>query len=371
MQQILTMPEQLTNTGTEQQAQPSIEQQLVVESMRQQGFEFNEQPAQTEQTQVETPPTQTETPAAAAENAPPKAEAQVVDYDSFIEREFGTKELQTIKDRFSGYDALQSELNQLKDQPKYKTSVAETIDGLLEGVQAAEMPKMLAKIAEFMSLDETQLSPKDLISFDLKLKYPTLEADQLDALINKRYGLSELATDEERKAGEAQMVIDSLDAKKNIVELKTKTLSTNPVKAKADLASIDTEKKVAQYQQLTESSLKNFKTISLKTDKADIADFVVDAKAVESIKADVANAMINGGYEATEQNVHEMATALYRHHNFNHIVNHIVTQIQSNQIKKEVQDYHNADPKGTPSVTQKPMTMQDVENKIAAQMGLI
>jgi hypothetical protein len=371
LQQILTMSDQLTNTPTEQPT-VSLDQQMMQEAMKQQGFVFNEPAPATEQTQVE-PTVQTEQPESQTQQAPQpevKAEPQV-DYTSFIEKEFGTKDVQTIKDRFSKYETLEQELNQLKGQPKYRTSVAETIDGLLEGVSATEQPKVLADIARFMSMDESQLSPKDLIGFDLKLKYPTIEADQLEALINKRYGLGDLATDEERKAGEAQMHIDSLDARKNIAELKAKTLSTNPAKAKADLAGIEQEKKVAQYNQLTESSLKNFKTISLKTDKVDIADFVVDTKAVEQIKADVANAMVAGGFDATEENVHHIASALYKVNNFEHILNHVATQLQSNQLKKEVADYHNADPKGGAVIQQKPLTPQEIEVKIAQQMGIL
>lgn len=371
MQQILTMSDQLTTTETQAAPSPSLDQQLVMEAMMQQGL-IQEAPQTPQTPTVEQPTAPTvETPAAVVEQAPtPQAEPQI-DYTSFIEKEFGTKDVQTIKERYTAFEQLQNELNQIKSQPKYKTSVAETLDSLLEGVSATEQPKVLAKIAEFMSLDETQLQPKELVAFNLKLQHPALSDTQIDALINRRYGQGELATEEERLAGEAQLLIDSLEAKKNIVELKTKTLSTNPAKAQADLASIDREKKVAQYQQLTEGSLKNFKTISLKTDKVDIADFAVDAKAVEQIKADVANAMINGGFEATEQNVHEIASALYKVNNFTHIVNHIATQIQSNQLKREVQEYHNADPKGGAVIQQKPLTPQEIENMVASKMGLI
>jgi hypothetical protein len=365
------MSDQLTTTETQAAPTPSLEQQMMTEALKQHGLIPEQQQAPPAPT-VEQPTTPTvETPAAVEQPAAaPQAEPQI-DYTAFIEKEFGTKDVQTIKERFTAFEQLQNELNQIKSQPKYKTSVAETLDSLLEGVSAAEQPKVLGKIAEFMALDETQLQPKELVSFDLKLKYPSLSDTQIEALINKRYGLSELATDDERLAGEAQLTIDSLEAKKNILDLKTKTLSTNPAKAQADLASIDREKTVAKYNQLTNDSLKNFKTISLKTDKVDVADFVVDTKAVEQIKADVAAAMINGGFEPNEQNVHEIAAALYKVNNFQHIINHVATQLQSNQIKKEVQDYHNADPKGGAVTQQKPLTAQEIEVKIAQQMGIL
>lgn len=366
------MSDQLTTTETQAAPTPSIDQQMMTEALRQQGLIPEQQQAPPAPT-VEQPTTPTvETPAAVVEQpaATPQAETQI-DYTAFIEKEFGTKDVQTIKERFTAFEQLQNELNQIKSQPKYKTSVAETLDSLLEGVSAAEQPKVLGKIAEFMALDESQLQPKELVSLNLKLKHPSLSDAQVEALINKRYGLSELATDDERLAGEAQLTIDSIEAKQHILDLKTKTLSTNPAKAKADLVSLEHEKTVAKYNQLTNDSLKNFKTISLKTDKVDVADFVVDTKAVEQIKADVAAAMINGGFEPSEQNVHEIASALYLVNNRNHIINHIATQLQSNQIKREVQDYHNADPKGGAVTQQKPLTAQDLENMVASKMGLI
>ena len=360
------MSEQLTQGANEPQ-NLNIDQQMVLTAL---GFENNQQAAtqvqQTQQTQAQ--PTVSSEPVQTQAQAP----AQEINIESFLEKEFGIADTSLIKTRLSEYEQLQNKLKEYETQPKYKTSVAETLDNLLAGVDSASQPKLISEIARFMSLDENALSPKELVEFDLRLKYPHLSDAKIEAHIKKKYGISDLASEEDLMAAEAQLDIDALEAKKNITELKHKTLNTNPAKAQADLAAIEQEGRMQKLQQLTDSSLKKFQSISLKTDKLkDIADFVVDNNALGKIKDNVFGAMVTNNVEPTEENVLAIAKNIYLLENFDHVVNHLATQLQSKQLQTEIQTYHNADPNRSQSVTPKVMTEQDVKNTIAQQLGII
>lgn len=357
----------------------SVEQQMLAHSLGVNINQSTQQPAQ----QVEAPqaPIQTEQQQVQAEpvapvtepvvQAPAQTQTPQIDYNSFLESEFGTTDTNLIKNRLSEYDKLQLKLQEIEQQPKYKTSVAEKLDTLLQGLDGNEQLKLIPEIARFMSLDENALEPKELVSFDMKLKYPHLSEGEITALINRKYGLSDLATEDEVLAGTAQLKIDALEAKKNIAELKHTTLNTPPSKAKADLAAIEFERSKQQINQLTESSLKKFQSISLKTDKVkDIADFVVDNKAVEKIKDNVAEAMVANNIQPTEENVIALAQNFYLLENLPHVINHIATQLQSKQLQTEIKEYHNADPRHT-TVAQQTVTEQDVKNQIARMVGII
>ena len=360
------MSEQLTQGSNEPQ-NLNIDQQMVLTAL---GFENNQQAAtQVQETQVQ--PTQVQEPVS-SEPVQAQVPPQEINIESFLEKEFGVKDVSVIKQKFTEYDTLQNDLQTLKSQPKFKTGIAEQLDNLLDGVLPQEQPKVIAEIARFMSLDENSLEAKDLLAFDMKLKYPNLTEDEVSALINRKYALSDFATDEEKTAGAAQMKIDSLEAKKNITDLKHKTLNTNPAKAQADLAAIEQEGRMQKLQQLTDNSLKKFQSISLKTDKLkDIADFVVDNNALGKIKDNVFSAMVTNNVEPTEENVLAIAKNIYLLENFDHVVNHLATQLQSKQLQTEIQTYHNADPNKSQSVTPKVMTEQDVKNSIAQQLGII
>jgi len=133
-----------------------------------------------------------------------------------FEEEFTKKFGKPVNEFEQEYQALQVSANNAK---KYEAdNFVKLYDLLQKGVPSETLVK-------FATLDVSKLDARAKVDLELELSHPTLSKEQRDAVIDKRYSLSPLAEDEDRLAGEAQMIMDAKSAEAKINELRGQALT--------------------------------------------------------------------------------------------------------------------------------------------------
>lgn len=308
-------------------------------------------------------------PPAGKQDPPAGAKTDLFDEAKWLTENWGVADKAEIKNKLSRFSQLETELAAEKASAKtpYKNKAAEVFDDLLSRTSGdlKANSEFIKSSLDLLLTDETQMKPADLIRFSLKTQYPNLSEKALDALVSKKYSQSDLASEEDKEAGLAQMEIDAAGARTHLNELKAKVLSGSKKEELVDRVSA--EKVQQAWKPAVEKVLSSFKEIPIDLGKVGGKG----AKLMFQVKPEVAqkysdllsDAMSGSGELPTPESIRNAEAtlqALFLRDNFDYIIQHVVTQMQSKQIAKEISEYHNTGALGSgQSVQQKAKTSDD------------
>jgi len=284
------------------------------------------------------------------------AEQPAWDENRYLTENFGTADKTVIKDRFSKYESTEKQLQEAAlqlQQPKYKNKAAEVFDEILAktGGDINTHRDFIKNTLDLLTTDEMQLDAVSLVKFNLKMNYPQLTAEQVDAHIAQSYMQGEEFTDEQRNAGAVKLMQDSTVAKTALSELKSKALANDNDKVVA-LQRLQEDKRKAEWKAPIEQMVEDFKTVKLNLGKVGgknaSINFEVPKEVAKGYQEMVYNSMIQQGILPTDESMamaKQTLRALYIADNLDHLTQHVWSTAQSDSIKKEIGEYHN------PSIT--------------------
>lgn len=307
------------------------------------------------------------------EDAPAEAKVETPAFDEgkWMTDNFGIADKTLAKQRLTEYDQLQTKYAEAElklKEPKFKNQAAEMFDNMLSkfGGDLKGNAEQIKRSLDILTTDEAALQPIDAVRFDIKLQYPTMDDATINAYIAKKYSQTDLASDEDKAAGQAELMMDSQKAYTNIREMKAKLTSSE--NQTAQLQRVQAEKVMQSWQEPVKKVIDDFKEINLNLGKINGKNasmkFQIPAEAKAKYTDLVFNAMASQGQLPTAEaitNAQQTLRALYLMDNFDHITSHIASRLTSDQVKKEVQTYHNANGLGTQgSIEQAKKTQSDM-----------
>lgn len=170
--------------GQEQPSGLKIEGSLLSDEFAQNG---NDAPAVVN----DTPPVNNEAPP--TNDAPPANDTPaVIPFETKWKETFGDATPETVKEKFSQFDTIHTEYEQLKTRPTYRTDAGKQIDEWLDkGVK-------LETIAKFSSVKPEELTDDQAIKLRAEIENPKWEAKHIEADFRSKYThtADELVADE-------------------------------------------------------------------------------------------------------------------------------------------------------------------------------
>jgi hypothetical protein len=278
---------------------------------------------------AETTPAITETPVVAPTEttAAPvtetvTAEPAKFDATEFAKQTFGTDNLEEVKTRYTGYEAVLTEKQKIEQQYNEAKALAPAndlerfyIDGLRKGVK----PEILAKV---YSLDVEKMSNEDKVKNWMAIEKPYLTPEQVNALYKKDYEVNPDAIDaeEEKLLKDAHLADAAFKAGTGLKDWTNKTMNPEPAKV---LEAQETESQQqlearttawkAVAPKLTESVSKVSKTIPIAMfdtkageEKQYELKYVVPAEKQQKYIDLAINNYIKAGVEVNDKNVTEI-----------------------------------------------------------------
>lgn len=235
-----------------------------------------------EETAVETPieqPTVVETPVV---NAPvvetPSEQPTVTPFEERWKQEFGEVDVNTVKERFSQFDTVHKELEEIKTKPVYKTEAGKNIDEwLAKGVS-------LKTITKFGDVKAEELTPEQAIKLKLEIENPQWEQKHINAYYDSKYVhvADELKDDSFNEVNatlaEAALMKDGQEAKSHLAEYLSKQLNPSGV--------LDNSKKDEAVKQLSSTWYNNSNVLlsSAKEIKDKLSFKVAGEKGEEQVE---------------------------------------------------------------------------------------
>lgn len=268
----------------------------------------------TEQTTVETTTTETtptvepvttEVTPAATETTP------AFNQGEWLKTEFGVEDINTVKERYNGYETLQKDFEQLKATPPtvqpYKNELSKFIDNLPSGVD----PKFAV---QYYDVKPETLSDEQAWKLNEKFQKPFLSDEEINAKFTSKFGFEEesLATDNEKVLKSAMLKEESFNAKKALGDFIGKTL--NPVspevakqeqEAKVQAISKSWREKIPNVSSNLKELVKQVPVKMFGSDEAKMVDFKYQLPESEqkAIVEETYNTVVSIGLEPTEQNM--------------------------------------------------------------------
>ncbi len=302
------------------------------------------------------------------------------DETKYLTETFGTADKTVIKERYSKFEDTNKQLEEAAlrlAQPKYKNKAAEVFDDILSkvGGDTKTQSEFIKNTLDLLNTDETQLSPIDLVKFQLKSSYAGLTPAQLDAHIAQTYMQGEEFTQEQKDAGMVRLMQDSAVAKTSLSEMKAKVLTTDNA-AQTALHQLQEEKRKTEWVAPVQKVVEDFKTIKLNVGKiggknASI-NFEVPADVAKQYEGMVYNSMLSTGGLPNDQSIaiaNQTLRALYIADNLDHITAHVFSRANSQNIKKEIETYHNPEITGGGQQRTEIKTQKSQDEQYAESMG--
>lgn len=294
------------------------------------------------------------------------------DESKWLQENIGITDMAQIKQRLTEYEHLQAKLTEAEGKiaaSGHKNKASELFDELLtkSGGDLKANADYIKRSLDLLTTDENTLQPVDLIKYEIKSQYPAMQDADIEAYIAKKYSLTDLADEQDKAAGKAQMIMDSAKALTSIKEMKAKLMTGE--NRSAALQNVQLEKIAQQWQPAAKKVIEDFKEIPLDLGKIAgknaVLNFKIPAEAKQKYTEFVYNAMVAQGVEPTAESLEvatQIARATYISENLPHITRYIATQLQSQQIKKEIETYHNREAlgKGGSIATPAAKTQQDL-----------
>jgi len=309
----------------------------------------------------------------------PASTTPTFDETKYLTETFGTADKTVIKDRFTKYEQVNKELEEaaLKlAQPKYNNKVAEVLDEILSktGGDINSNKDFVKNTLDLLTTDETKLDALSLVKFNLRMQYPNMSQDLLDAHLEQEYMQGENYTEEQNKAGQAKLEMAAKSASLSLSELKTKAFTTDTTK-QAALHKLQEEKRQQSWAEPIKKVVEDFKSLKLPIGKVGgknaYVNFDIPADVAKGYQEMVYNSMIQTGGLPNEETVaiaNNTLRALYIADNLEHITTHIWNKAQSEGIKKEIEQYHNPSTTGK-QIRQEVAPTYNRDLEIAKSMG--
>jgi hypothetical protein len=307
-------------------------------------------------------------------------ETPAFDESKYLNDTFGTADKTVIKDRYTKYEQTEKDLTEaaLKlQQPKYKNQVTEVLDEILSkvGGDITNQRDFIKNTLDLLTTDETKLDAVSLVKFNLKMNYPQLTSEQVDAHIAQNYQQGEDYSDEQRNAGMVKLLQDSSVAKNALSDLKAKALTNDNDKVNA-LNTLQEEKRKTEWVQPIKKVVEDFKTIPLSIGKVNGKDaflnFDVPQDIAKKYEQQIYNSMLTTGDLPNEQslaNARQTMKAVYLLENFDHITKHLASKLSSESIRKEIGEYHNPTIQGNATQRNEVTKVKSRDEAIAESMG--
>jgi len=331
---------------------------------------------QTETTTTET----TETAPVTTETAPVTTEATTAfDQTAWLKNEFGVEDVNAVKERYTGYETLQKEYEQLKATPPtvqpYKNELSKFIDNLPQGVD----PKFAV---QYFDVKPETLSDEMAWKLNEKFQKPYLTDEEINAKFENKFQFEDesLATDSEKVLKSASLKEEAFGAKTALNDFIGKTL--NPVAP--EVAQKEQEAKTQKLTQewgtkipLVANNLKELnKQFPLKmfgSDEAKMTDFKYQLPEAEqkAILDEAYKVAVQYGVEPTEQGlktVNDFATNLLWQRNGEKIAQAMVGDAVSKLTENFKQIIHNPNLSSTQVQNTQDQRFSDAEKSVLAAM---
>lgn len=310
----------------------------------------------------------------------PAAQAAAFDENKYLTENFGTTDKTVIKDRYSKFEQTQKDLEEaaLKlAQPKYKSKLTGALDDILAktGGDIKNQREFVKNTLDLLTTDESALDAISLVKFNLKMNYPTLTPEQVDAHIAQAYMQGDEFTEEQQNAGMVRLTQDSAVAKNALSEIKAKALTNDGDKVQA-LQKLQDEKRKTEWVAPVKKVVEDFKTIKLNLGKINgknaSINFDVPPEVAKGYEEMVYGSMLNTGALPTDESLaiaNQTLRALYIADNLDHITAHLYTKLNSDNIRKEIGDYHNPSVTGNQSQRNEVKKETNQDEAFAKSMG--
>lgn len=302
---------------------------------------------------VQTAPVVDSTAATAPVTEPVK---QDFNPNEYIQKEFGTDEA-SLRRAYSEYGQLNTRLSEYESKIKtledgqYRTNTAKVFDQLLSKVDGdAAQTEFLKNALDLVRTDVTTLADVDAVRFQAKIDNPMLSDTEITTYINHKYGLGEFATDAEKEYGAINLKVDGAKSKAEIAKLKEQTMS-DPTAANREKAKALESARVATWDKNIDQVVNKFDAIKATLDvggeKVNI-EFTPPKEVLSGMRDFLGNVAKSAGWEYNDANIaqlKEIQKAFFLKDNFESVLQHAATQLQSRQVKKEVGEYNNVTPR--------------------------
>lgn len=298
------------------------------------------------------------------------------DENKYLQDTFGTTDKTVIKDRITKYEQIQKDYEEaaLKlAQPKYNNKIAEVLDEILSktGGDIATNKDFVKNTLDLLTTDEKTLDPLSLVKFNLRIQYPNMAPELLDAHIKQAYMQGEEFTDEQQNAGKAKLAMDAQVAQTALGELKAKAL-TNDTSKQVALQKLQEEKRQAAWTEPVKKVVEDFKAIKLNIGKVGgknaYVNFEIKGDIAKGYEKVVYDSMIQQGGLPTDEGIgiaQQTLRALFIADNLDAITAHIASKLQSDSIKKEIESYHN--PSTTGKTQRQEVSTQKSQDEVYAE----
>jgi hypothetical protein len=197
-------------------------------------------------------------------------------------------------------ETRESELKkQLEEYGGYKEVIEQGFDPLkyfpsVEAYKAMQLKIQLKDLdtkdaMKVFSADTNTMSPEELISLDLKIKYPTLNDSEIKEMITEKYG----EVDDRTNAKIAVMKMDAADGAKNILALR------NTIK---EPSKIDPKAAKLQQDTINAETLKKIEEDWTRASDTIVLDKVNVSKVVDGKEVVIYSHEVEDGFKAKVKN---------------------------------------------------------------------